>query len=62
MQDLQYLLPLSKDWTVYLDTCWPQCLLPYNVSYTLEIQILISLRFGSEVSVQFLNQIEKEWK
>ena len=43
MQDLQYLLPLSKDWTVYLHTCQPQCLLQYNVSYTIEIEILISL-------------------
>ena len=42
---LWYLLPLSKDWTVYLDTCWPQCLLPYNVSYTLEIEILISPKY-----------------
>jgi hypothetical protein len=42
---LWYLLPLSKDWTVYLDTCWPQCLLPYNVSYTLEIEILISSKY-----------------
>ena len=51
MQDLQYLLPLSKDWRVYLDTCWPQCLLQFYVSYTLEIDIFISLSVGSEVSV-----------
>jgi len=46
MQDLQYLLPLSKDWTVYLQCrhlLTAQCLLQYNVYYTLEIEILISL-------------------